>query len=516
MSASREKKTRQDLVSQGYVDPKTAREAKERAEAKRSRIIYTLIAAAFVLVAAALLVYKSGIIERSSTALTIDGEKFTPAQVDYYYYNAYNSVANSSYASYYGIDTSASLKSQKLNDMAKMMLGVSDEEITWDAFLRGIAEDSLKLSYLSSKAAKADGTVDEAEVRTAVDATMDSIAAYAKQAGYSTASYVKMIFGTNMTVSALKEMLTMEQTATLYRQAYQASLDYDAAQMEEAYKADTNSYDVADYERIYFTGTAPTKDADGNTVTPTDVETAAAKEAAAANAAAAQERYEAGEALKDIAEDYDNASYYESTAEQYAGTDMSKWLFEAGRTDGESTLITSDPNINLVVFRSRGRQEYNTVDIRHCLISVDASGLDQTAETYEDDLAKLKADAKAKAEELLAQWQAGEATEESFAAMADANSADSPEGGLYQQVYQGQMVDSFNDWCFDASRKSGDTGIVETTYGFHIMYFVSTDLPYWQVQVRNTLLNQDMTTWNENLVADVVVTEGAGIKYVGR
>ena len=43
------------------------------------------------------------------------------------------------------------------------------------------------------------------------------------------------------------------------------------------------------------------------------------------------------------------------------------------------------------------------------------------------------------------------------------------------------MVQPFNDWCFDPARQSGDTGIVETSYGFHVMYFVSkTDNYQWK------------------------------------
>ncbi len=73
-------------------------------------------------------------------------------------------------------------------------------------------------------------------------------------------------------------------------------------------------------------------------------------------------------------------------------------------------------------------------------------------------------------------WKAGEATEESFAALANENSEDpgsSTNGGLYEDVYPGQMVDTFDAWCFDEARQPGDTGIVKTDYGYHVMYFVS-------------------------------------------
>lgn len=48
MSASREKKSRQELNASGYVDPKVTRAAEEKAKARRSNLIYALIGVAFV------------------------------------------------------------------------------------------------------------------------------------------------------------------------------------------------------------------------------------------------------------------------------------------------------------------------------------------------------------------------------------------------------------------------------------------------------------------------------------
>jgi parvulin-like peptidyl-prolyl isomerase len=94
--------------------------------------------------------------------------------------------------------------------------------------------------------------------------------------------------------------------------------------------------------------------------------------------------------------------------------------------------------------------------------------------TYSDE---EKAAAKAKADEILAAWQAGEATEDSFAALAKEKSTDpgsASNGGLYEDIYPGQMVAAFEDWCFDPFRKAGDVEMVETEYGWHIMYFVKS------------------------------------------
>ena len=53
-------------------------------------------------------------------------------------------------------------------------------------------------------------------------------------------------------------------------------------------------------------------------------------------------------------------------------------------------------------------------------------------------------------------------------------------GGLYEDVYPGQMIDAFDAWCFDDARQPGDTGIVKTDYGYHVMYFVGKgDEIFW-------------------------------------
>ena len=49
------------------------------------------------------------------------------------------------------------------------------------------------------------------------------------------------------------------------------------------------------------------------------------------------------------------------------------------------------------------------------------------------------------------------------------------------------MVQEFEDWCFDETRVPGDTGIVDTEYGSHIMYFVSSETG-WHMMVREDLM----------------------------
>ena len=519
MSASREKKNRQDLANQGIQDPKAIREAEEKAQQRKANRLYGTIAVVFVLVAALLVVVNSGVLERSATAITVDGENYTAAQMNYYYYGIKNSIINSGYSSFYGIDTSVAMDKQNMSDTAKMLLQVTDEgDITWDQFFRDYATRQLSVQVMAAKEAEANGMGEDDDIRAEVNEVIDSITAGAKEQGYTLKSYLKLAYGSTMTVSTFKKMMTLEEVATHYMQHYQEELSYTESQLEEYYQANSSDFDVASYEYIYFKGTADsTTDADGNTVQPTEAASAAAKTAAAEAAAAALERYQAGESLSVIAADYESTGSYSSVdAGSNNGSALSTWVFDKARTSGESAVVTDDPNSYVVVFHSVGRQEYKTVDVRHILFQVSTSDLDSNSDTYDTDLATRKDEAKAKAEDALARWQANGGTEDAFAALANELSDDTgsnTNGGLYTKITKGQMVSEFNDWCFDASRKAGDTGIVynDGSYiGYHVMYFVGEDIPAWQVSVKNALISSDYAAWLDSLVtaADAQLLDG--------
>ncbi len=114
------------------------------------------------------------------------------------------------------------------------------------------------------------------------------------------------------------------------------------------------------------------------------------------------------------------------------------------------------------------------VSIRHILLMPEGGKTDATGnKTYTD--AEWEACRK-KAQELYDQWLAGDKSEASFGEFAKKHSQDgnASEGGIYEDVYTGMMVTDFNNWCFDAARKTGDHGLVKTPFGYHIMYFVKS------------------------------------------
>lgn len=525
MSASREKKFRQEQSSTGWTDPKTAREAQQRREEKRSSILYGVIAVVFVLVAITVIVWKSNIIQKTATAATIDGQKYTAAEVSFHYQNAYRNFINEYYAYLsYGLlslNTNASLSGQTIAEGDATILNLESDAVgkTWKDYFADRALEQMAAVQSVLKTAKDEGFQYPASVQENYDSNMQSLRDAASASGVSVDRYLQANLGGTMTEKIYGQRLMATLQYEAYANAQQDSLTYSDAELEEAYQASRNTYDHVDYEYVTVSGTAEsTTDAEGNTVDPTEEETAAAMAAAKAKAEEILAAYRSGRSLESQADTENGVTYARSETASYSATPVLEWAFDGARREGDVDVIESSSFYTVALFHSKSRSEYNTVDVRHVLIRPEETTLSSEDEGYQADVDAKRAAAKAKAEELYAQWQSGAASEDTFADLARENSADgnAAEGGIYTEVYQGQMVPTFNDWCFDASRKSGDSGIVETDYGYHIMYFVGQNAPYWKVQVRNSLVNTAMDEWYEGFAGNHTIEKSdSGMKYVG-
>ena len=123
----------------------------------------------------------------------------------------------------------------------------------------------------------------------------------------------------------------------------------------------------------------------------------------------------------------------------------------------------------------------NYVDIRQILLLPDET----TAEGW--------AACETEANELLKYWQEKtKETDATFAELANKNSDDSGSalnGGAYRQIRKGQLMDKLDDWCFAADRQAGDTTIIRSDYGYHILYITGiTEI--WYAEAEDGLLSQ--------------------------
>ncbi len=162
---------------------------------------------------------------------------------------------------------------------------------------------------------------------------------------------------------------------------------------------------------------------------------------------------------------------------------------------------------NEAAYLESGIKEEDTyVDVRHILVTAKGGTKDESGiTTYsEEEWAECEAAAQA----ILDEWLAGDKTEDSFAALAGEKTEDpgsKATGGLYEDVYVGQMVKPFEEWCFDESRQPGDTGLVKTDYGWHVMYFVDST-PVWQIYAESDYIAEQSNLLVEEVAAKYPLT----------
>lgn len=500
MSASQEKKKRRELGSSEPLDKKNVKKTMPKALAWTVGIIGAAVAAAIVIFFAML---GTGFFEKHSTYLTVGSHKVTPVAFNYFYRETYSNIM-----SQYGDLASYLIDSETPLDEQTCAL---DDSMTWAEYLQNAAKDTIIQTYAICDAAMAEGyELNESEQLT-IDSAMSNLDIYAAYSQRTSQSYLTAMYGKGSTTESYREYLELRQLAQSYYNAYAERLSYSDEEILDYYDANQADFDTVSYRSFLCSVDSGETDENGTAIVDAE-----ASEAMAQEMASLSENNE--QAFIDLA--YDNASdaakasYEDDSAtlrqDQIASnvpSVLKDWLFDSARQYGDTTVVTNESGTAYAAFYvdNSGKFDVNMVDIRHILIKPVA---DEDAETDENGTAILTdenwADAKAKAEDILAEWEAGDKTEDSFSALATEYSQDgnAAAGGLYEDVYPGQMVTSFNDWCFDRSRKAGDTGIVETEYGYHVMYFVNSDGENYQMyRVSNAMRTADADQWVADLAA---------------
>ena len=480
MSASREKKARQERGAD-YLSPKQQKALEEQKSARRTTIIFAACAAVFVVAVAAMLLWNSGVFQRGAAAASVNGKTYTAADVAYYYYNGRANLINGG-----SVSSSASLREQEYT-------GSEEGFATWYDYLADQAVKSLAGSELTAQIAKDEGFDGGSAVDETVNDTIASLETAAASSGYSISGYLKAIFGSLMTRSVFERSLRTAALADAYTTAKSDVSGYTDAELNAVYDAEPNAYSMVSSESAVFLASdyAPAEDAEAAESETEEADDGTAAALAAADGALV--RVKAGEGLETVADelDADNAAAHAYYAES---SEIAQWLFDDARRDGDATVLDYTyygyrMGSVVLVYHGKERADFHAVDVRHILVSDEET-----------------------ANDVLAQYLAGEQTEEAFAALARENSTDNADdGGLYEGVYIGQMVKPFEDWCFDSARKTGDTGIVETSYGYHVMYFVDAhSAVYWQELAAAKLAND----WADSLSADISTELLSGMKYI--
>lgn len=517
MSASTEKKNRQAAREAG-TDKKMLAAQEEASKKAQSKRRWTLGTIAVVLLIALIIFLDSGILYKT-TAYTVGDRSYSASELSYHYATQYYSTANQygSYASLLGLDTSTGIRG--LGKQTSPYGG------TWkEQFLTAAENELLQVKALCDYA-KANGIELTEDEIAEVDANFENLESMAKLQGYASAD--KMLaanYGQGVTVEMARSAAIDAALANKASTEKQNSLEYSSDEFEAKYEENKDSWDTFGYAYYFVEAEkTTTQDADGNdtqTVTPEALDAAKAKaDAIVAAYNKADDKLEGEEKLNAALTEagIDGTANAVSSISGSSITTAADWLKDASRKAGDITseVNSGETGYNVVVFLSRDDNHYNTVSVRHILIKAEKSA----DGTYTDE---AKAAAKARAEEILAEFNSGDKTEDSFAELANKYSEDegsNTNGGLYENIAKGQMVQEFNDFCF-AGHKAGDTGIVygeSSSYaGYHVMYFVGEGEQYSDYLAKNSLLTSDMNAWLEELTSAYETSVGGGIRFVGK
>ena len=498
---------------------KNAKNVKARTTAIEfaKKAISVVIAVAIVAGLGWAIVDHFGIVEKYSTALTVNGEKVSVAEYNYYYYMAYQTYAQNEY-SYQQQGVSTGFPLDKAPDEASTGQKDADGNV--------IYYDDVVANYASSlafqqfaiylEATEKGYTINEEEQKQ-IDEAIDSLREQAKSSSYSLNAYIRASYSKGLNEKGLRKLLEIELIATRFNADLETKADESITdqQITDEYNKDTKIYNYVD-TRYY----AITLDALTKATSETDEEFKARKaEADKVHTDAANtilEKITDGDSFEKAALEHKNSNLKEGTkptetdptVENVGSTysalttaiseDAAKWIFAADRKIGDKNVFVTDKAVYVVLINNPAYEGISS-DVRHCLIKFDVEeGKEATDE--------IKMAASKKANEVKDEWIAAGATEEAFKEIVkkyNDDTASTENGGLYEDIRpNSNYVASFKNWAINSARKTGDCEIVETEYGYHIMYYVKSNGPDWQLTVREKLQSDAYEAEFENLIGE--------------
>ena len=479
LSASKNKVERRTLREQGQ-DKHELAAAKANEARRKSNLKYGAAIAVIALVLIFVLLYSSAIPAKALTGVTINGEKYSVAQLNYYYSVSYNNFYSTyySYVSYF-FDTDAKLSGQMYS-----------EDMTWqDYFIETAVDTMTQIQLLNDKADEA-GYELEGEYLDEYNESLADLETSWAAYGYSSLDhFLSANYGKGVTGDLVKTEMYRMYRANAYLESVYDGFEYTDEEIASYYAENSDSYDVLSYAYYFISASEYTDAAEALEQTEAMVD--------------AVDGTDADTFRNYVEENFDGAAIYETdTTGSNLSTVYSEWLLDSSRAAGGAAYFESDEMYYIVMYIGRDTNDYNLVSMRHLLVqAVDEDG----DGVYSDEEVQASVDT---VNGYYDEWLAGDATEDSFAELSDAYSSDNGSGGgLYEDIYKNQMVDPIDEWLFDESRQAGDTAVI--TYneggsytGTHLVYFVgASDQTYAQYVAENNLRSEEYTSWNEEAMS---------------
>lgn len=413
----------------------------------------------------------------------------------------------------------------------------------------------------------------KAEIEETVESIQTQIDSYKTSqnpdaANYSVSGFLTLQYGKGVTEKFFRQIMAEQKIVELYQESRQDALAdaHGKEDIEAVYEKAPSDYDVVDF-RWYTIEVNPEAESD-DAAEPSSEESEAKLNAAKQKAEAFIEKVKSvsnyneetfkNVVLETVGKDDENYETYKqeaatllqkadkATVKSNVSEDASKWLFETNddgayvRQAGDITYYVSSDNETIYIFYATGtpyRDETKSASVRHILVkfpetttsaSEEPVSGEETSEVEDVTVsADTKEQCKKEAESILADYQTyikenldGKADGEYFGELASElsdDTASASEGGLIEGLRNdGTYVTAFEDWVFSEGefageeRTVGSTAIIETEYGYHVMFYDSVaENPEWYQTIVDEMIGDEweaeQTKFEESFAEDAIV-----------
>ncbi len=526
--ANNEIKTNAEIYREQRKE-RLAKAAKKKKSSKADKVIRILVKAICIILVVGIVLFGAGkmltdvfcVPQKLLSAAKYGDKKLTVAEYNYYYLSLYNQAASvsSQYDSQYGTGTGSSYFDTTVSPAEQEYPGDDAPEgvETWAQYFEAMAPTRgffLKELYneaTSDEAKKAGFKItdeQQKEMDDSITEAINTLTENAKTADYALDNYIAKVCGEGLTEETYKELLERDTIAQLYLSWFQenAAETTSDKDVDSYYKKNRADIDIATFRFFTVSYAEPTEGSDDPSYTEKQAKARAEKFA---------DGITSEESFIEAAKKYAPPSYQENYLEDTAtlaknltksslssiSEKMGDWTYDTSRTAGDIKIFNAEANeaFYIVYIVEPAHRDTTTAgaDVRHLLVQAQTTTQDaegQTIDLSDEQIEKNFANAKKEAEKLLAKWEKGKATEKTFIKLVEENTDDTASaetGGLYEDVNSASSyVPEFLDWAL-APHKKGDTDIVKTDYGYHIMYYVGADEEQkWQSDIRATISNE--------------------------
>lgn len=479
-----------------------------RTGSRLGRILLPIVAVLLLLFVFAWLGFSTGFVQRHLHPISIGKQKVSMAEFNFQY-----SVNKAQFDNFVKQGWLPGGADGKL-DLSQVAELPDAKGMTWGDYLLSVSKKNLQRLYLLNDRADKAGyelsDEDKNRVLTALNKEKET-------AGENYAAYLRKTYGPGVGEAELKAYQLKALRAQRYSEKAPLDLELEDDTLTSYYEEHKNELDCYNFRSLSMSpapSATPAAKSDATAAEASEEEKKeaeaakkAAEEAAAkdleALAAATLERISTEEDFRTETQAYlagansaaDSEDPSLSTALAYGrlsarvGQEGQTWLADSARKAGDKTLVSNGKDKVLLMFLGRQRPENELPSVRHILLNAE----NDAEKAAEGGNKAGGTDEKAATADLSAEAEAIRAEIRSEADMiAKAKELDEAgklrEGARYDNVLPGTMVPAFNDWIFNTARKPGDTGVVKTEYGYHVLYFVAwSGEAQWHFQARQGL-----------------------------